>query len=489
LAVLINKMDLCDYARERFDAVEREYRAFLTGIGLEPMCFIPISARHGDNIAALSTRMSWWNGPTVVRALDEFKVADPPENQSLRFAVQDVYRFDERRILAGRIERGTLRVGDRLLFSPGTKTSGVRTIERWNVLPRDFAVAGESIGITLTEQVFVQRGAIAALETDAPYELTSFKARLFWLGRAPFRKGRLYKLKLSTQEAECEIETIERVIDPSTLETVSRKEKEILVGRNEVAELILRTRRPVAFDTHAESPATGRFVIVDGYEVAGGGVILDDHYPRRSLDHVRKEDSIFWSQGKVTAEQRAHRNGHPGYVVWLTGLSGAGKSTIACNLERELFNLGKQAYVLDGDNIRHGLCADLAFAPRDRVENIRRVGELAKLFADAGFIVITAFISPYRADRELVRKLLSMGRFVEVYINAPLQVCERRDPKGLYKKARANEIKEFTGISAPYETPLSPEIELRTDQFTVEESVARIIECLHLQDADMAISI
>jgi len=489
IAVLVNKMDLQNYSEDRFHQIEREYRGFLKTIGVQPKIFLPIAAKHGDNIASLSTNMPWWKGPTVLDTLDDFKVSDLPKDQPLRLPIQDVYRFDERRILAGRVESGSVKVGDRLIFSPSNKSSVVKTIERWNAPSREIASAGESIGITLTEQIFVERGAVAALETAPPYELTRFKARLFWLGRAPFRKGKLYKLKLATQEVDCEIESIEKVIDASTLETVSRKEREIFVGRHEVAELTLRTKRPVAFDIHSEIVPTGRFVIVDGFEVSGGGIVAADNYPKRTADGHQRSDNIYWSQGKVTAEQRARRNGHPGRVVWLTGLSGAGKSSIATELERELFNLGKYAYVLDGDNIRHGLCSDLAFSPHDRKENIRRVGEVAKLFADAGIICITAFISPYRSDRHLVREMLNDGQFVEVFVNAPIDVCEKRDPKGLYAKARANEIKEFTGVSAPYEPPMKPEIELHTDELSVAESVTRIIEFLHVQDEDTAISI
>lgn len=489
IAVLVNKMDLQNYSRERFEEIERDFRAFLKGIGVEPELFIPIAAKHGDNIARLSENMPWWKGPTVVAALDQFRVQEPPKDQPLRFPIQDIYRFDERRILAGRVESGSIQVGDRLLFTPGNKVSTVKSIERWNAPSHDSAVAGESIGITLTEQIFVERGAVAALELTPPYELTRFNARLFWLGRIPFRKGRIYKLKLATQEVDCEIESIEKVIDASTLETISRKEKEILVGRHEVAELVLRTKRPIAFDVHGEMTATARFVIVDGFEVSGGGIIAPGQYPKRTADSLHKSDHIYWSQGKVTVEQRERRNGHPGCIVWLTGLSGAGKSSIATELERELFNLGKHAFVLDGDNIRHGLCSDLAFSPKDRQENIRRVGEVAKLFADAGLICITAFISPYRVDRELVRNMVKKGQFIEVFVNAPISVCEQRDPKGLYAKARRNEIKEFTGVSAPYEPPEQPELVLQTDQLGVAESVTRILEYLHLQDLDTAISI
>ncbi len=491
IAVLVNKMDLQDYSRERFEQIEREYRGFLQSVGVQPKLFIPIAAKHGDNIASLSKNMPWWTGPTVLAALDEFKVSELPDNQPLRFPIQDVYRFDKRRILAGRVEAGSLKVGDRLLFAPSNKVSTVKTIERWSAPPQTAAVAGESIGITLTEQIFVERGAVASHEKDPPYELNRFKARLFWLGRNPFSKGRTYKLKLATQEAECEIASIEKIIDASTLEAVSRDGNQQFVGRHEVAELTLKTKRPVAFDAHSEIVPTGRFVIVDGFEVSGGGIVAEDNYPRRTADSLHKSGNIYWSHGKVDTRQRALRNDHSGCVVWLTGLSGSGKSTIATELERELFNAGKHAYILDGDNIRHGLNSDLGFSPGDRKENIRRIGEVAKLFADAGIICITAFISPYRADRDLVRKMLADGpnQFIEVFVNAPLAVCEERDPKGLYAKARANEIKEFTGISAPYEPPAKPEIELHTDQLTVAESVASIMDYLQVQDSGTLVSI
>ncbi|HYG34529.1 MAG TPA: adenylyl-sulfate kinase [Clostridia bacterium] len=489
IAVLVNKMDLENYTESKFKQIEADYRAWLKTIGVEPKLFIPIAAKHGDNIAARSINMPWWHGLTVLEALDEFKVSEQPKDQPLRFPIQDVYRFDERRILAGRVESGSIKVGDKVVFSPTNKTSTVKTIERWSAPASNSASAGESVGITLTEQIFVARGAIAALETSPPYELSRFKARLFWLGKQPFSRGKTYKIKLATQEAECSIESIDKVIDASTLETVSRRHNELFVGRHEVAELTIRTKKPIAFDVHADIVSTGRFVIVDGFDVAGGGIIAADNYPRRTHDGATKSENIFWSRGKVTLHQRELRNGHQGCVVWLTGLSSAGKSTIATELERELFNLDRQVYVLDGDNIRHGLGSDLGFSPEDRTENIRRIGEVAKLFADAGVICITAFISPYRKDRDMVRKILPPGRFIEVYINAPLQICEQRDPKGLYAKARAKEIPEFTGVSAPYEAPAQPEIELRTDQLTVAESVTRILDYLQVVDSATTISI
>src|ERR1041385_5776670 len=489
IAVPVNKMDLESYQEARFNQIEAEYRAWLRSLGVEPKLFIPIAARHGDNIASRSPNMPWWRGPTVIEALDRFNIAEPPNHQPLRFPIQDVYRFDERRILAGRVEAGSLKVGDKLVFSPTNKTSTVKSIQRWSAPPGDTASAGESIGITLSEQIFVARGAGAAHENSPPLELSSFKARVFWLGRKPFTKGKNYKLKIATREVDCSIAAIDKVIDASTLAAVSREDGEPFVARHEVAELTLHTKKPIAFDIHSEIAPMGRFVIVDGYDLAGGGIIAADMYPRRTHDSHNKSDNIYWSQGKITTRQRELRNGHIGCVIWLTGLSGAGKSTIAAELERELFNMGRHVYILDGDNIRHGLGADLGFSPKDRAENIRRVGEVAKLFAEAGVLCVTAFISPYRADRDMVRRIMPEGRFIEVYVNAPLKICEQRDPKGLYAKARAKQIKEFTGISAPYEAPAKPEIELRTDELSVPESVAKILEYLQVQDPETEIAI
>ena len=478
VVVMVNKMDLANYSQKKFERIETEYRQWLANVQVVPHRFIPIAARHGENIVTRSPNMTWWVGPTAVETLDEFEMPEGRENQPLRFPIQDVYRFDERRILAGRIESGAIKVGDRIVFSPSNKISTVKTIERWNAPQTGVAEAGESIGITLTEPIFIERGTIAAPETAPPYELTKFKARIFWLGKNPFVRGRKYKLKLTTQEVDCEIDDIQRVIESSTLAVVSRSREENYVGRHEVGELTVRTRKPVAFDAVTEIVPTGRFVIVEGLEVCGGGVILEDNYPRHTHDAHRKSSDLYWSRGKVTAGQRELRNGHSGCVIWFTGLSGSGKSTIAAELERELFNLGRHTCILDGDNIRHGLCSDLGFSPEDRTENIRRVGEVARLFVETGVICITAFISPYRADRDLVRAIAPAGRFIEVYLNAPLEVCEQRDSKGLYARARAGELKEFTGISAPYEAPVKAEIELHTNALSVAECVTIILERL-----------
>jgi len=489
IAVLVNKMDLKDYSDKAFKSIEDEYRAFLKQFGVEPKLFIPIAAAKGDNVANKSTNMPWYSGPTVLEALDRFQTTEPPHNLPLRFPIQDVYRFDQRRILAGRVESGTLHVGDKILFSPRNKVSTVKSIENWPHGSREVASAGESVGITLTEQIFVERGQIGSSEQDAPIEADVFKAKFFWLGRQNLEVGRKIKLKLTTEEVECQIQTIEKLIDASTLAEIDTRSRPY-VARNDVAEVTIRTKTPIAFDNADRIVNTGRFVFIDHYQVCGGGVISKGEYPdRREVLSGVKSQNIFWSAGKITREAREQRNRHKGAILWLTGLSGAGKSTVATELERELFAMGLHTYILDGDNIRHGLSANLGFSPEDRTENIRRVAEVARLLMDAGVLVITAFISPYRDDRRLARSLVNDGEFVEVYVNAPLDVCEQRDPKGLYKKARAGQIANFTGVSAPYEPPDQPELVVHTDKQTPAECVTHIIDFLKLQyiDSDWSI--
>jgi len=475
LIVVVNKMDLAEFSEKRFAEVESEYRKFLIDLSLEVRAFIPTSAKTGENVARASEKIKWYRGPTVLEALDLFEPRKADVDLPLRFCVQDVYRFDQRRIVAGRIETGTLRVGDELVFSPANKSSVVATIERWNAPADGVAMSGDSIGITLSEQIFVERGYVASHQSDTPIETNRFHADLFWIVREPLRVGRLYNLRLATQEVKCQVVSIEQVMDSSTLEAKIDKCEQL--ERNEVGRLTIQTRAPLVIDNHERIPNLGRFVIVEEGEIRGGGTIFGGVYTDR---RVAKSQNIFWSEGKITARERAVRSGHRGAVVWFTGLSGAGKSTIAQALERELFNRAMHTYVLDGDNVRHGLNSNLGFSPEDRVENIRRVSEVAKLMADAGAVVITAFISPYRMERRRAREIALEGNaeFIEVFIDAPLEVCETRDPKNLYKKARAGEIRDFTGIDAPYEAPEDAEIVVRTDRQSVDESVATILEQL-----------
>jgi bifunctional enzyme CysN/CysC len=475
IIVVVNKMDLVDFSEARFHEIESEYRKFLAELGLEARAFIPASARQGENVARATMKMKWYGGASVLEALDLLEPRASDVDLPLRLCIQDVYRFDQRRIIAGRIETGTLRVGDQLVFSPANKSSVVATIERWNAPPNGPAVAGDSVGITLSEQIFVERGYVASHENETPIETNRFHADLFWIVREPLRVGHFYDLRVATQDVKCQIVSIEQIMDSSTLEMKSDGREQL--ERNEIGRLTIQTRGPLVIDNHDHIPNLGRFVIVDDGRIRGGGTILGGVYTDRK---AAKSKNIFWTEGKITARQRAMRSGHRGAVIWLTGLSGAGKSTIAQALERELFHRAMHTYVLDGDNIRHGLNSNLGFSPEDREENIRRVSEVAKLMADAGAVVITAFISPYRMDRRRAREIALEGNaeFIEVFVEAPLEVCETRDPKSLYKKARAGEIRDFTGIGAPYEAPEDPEIVVHTDEQTVDESVATILEQL-----------
>ena len=474
--VLINKMDLAQYSEAVFLQIEKEYREFLEKLGVRPVRFIPISARDGVNLVEPSGDVaSWYSGPTLLRALDGLPARSSEADGPLRFALQDVYRFDERRIIAGRIESGTMRVGDHIVFSPNHKTSTVASIERWNAPLKDSATAGESVGLILTEPIFLERGHIGSHDTEIPIEAKRFRARIFWMGDRPFSIGKRYNVKLMTQEIECQLVSVDRVIDATSLDTFPGLR--LSVVKNEVAEVTIQARTPLVMDNHDKVDTSGRFVIVDERDVAGGGIIFGGTYVERERI---QSTNLFWSEGRIDQRIRVERNGHRGMVVWLTGLSGSGKSTLARALETNLFSRHMQVYVLDGDNIRHGLNANLGFSPEDRVENIRRVAEVAKLMADAGLVVITSLISPYRLDRSRARNVILSEdvEFIEVHVSAPLQICERRDPKSLYKRARAGEIKNFTGVDAPYEEPENPEITIRTDRESVKESVGRLLDFL-----------
>lgn len=473
--VVVNKMDLANYEAECFQKIEREYRDFLSELDLTARAFIPVSAKQGENVAGRGKKMEWYQGPTLLAAVDELDPQKAPVELPLRFCVQDVYRFDERRIVAGRVETGVLKVGDNLVFSPANKSTVVATIERWSAGPMDEAVAGDSIGITLREQIFVERGYVASHQTDTPIEANRFHADVFWIAQEPLRLDAPYTIRLGTQELKCRVTAIDQIMDSSTLESVTEARTE--VGRNEVGRLIIQTRGALVMDNHDRIPNLGRFVIIDDGKISGGGIIFGGAYSDRTKV---KSKNIFWTEGKITARERALNNGHRGAVVWLTGLSGAGKSTIAQALEAELFKRAMHTYVLDGDNVRHGLNSNLGFSPDDRVENIRRVSEVAKLMADAGAVVITAFISPYRRERQRAREIALEGNaeFIEVFVDAPLEVCEQRDPKKLYAKARAGKIRDFTGVDAPYEAPEDAEIAVRTDKQSLDESVTQILDQL-----------
>ena len=472
VAVVVNKMDLVGYSASHFEEIRRTYAQYLAGFGAQADYVVPVSSREGENLVHRAASMPWYEGPTLIEALETFRPARRPVDLPLRLPVQDVYKFDDRRIIVGRIESGPLAVGDRIVFSPSNKSVVVKSIEGWSrPAPALQALAGESVGITLDEQIFIERGEVASRADNLPILTNVFRGRLIWLGHEPLRQGAEYRLKLGTREVAVTAQRVERIFDADDLSVREANE----VARHSVADVILRSRAMLALDEAGSIQRTGRFVLTDGHNILAGGLIDMKGYPdQRESMTVRASNLLRVAHG-VTVSARQLRNGHRGGVLWFTGLSGAGKSTIAMEVERRLFQKGYMVYVLDGDNVRYGLNADLTFSPRDRAENIRRIGEVAALFADAGMIAIAAFISPYRADRQRARNAAKEA-FHEIYVKADISTCEGRDPKGLYKKARRGEIQEFTGISAPYEEPEAAELVVDTTALPIEDSVRAVVD-------------
>jgi bifunctional enzyme CysN/CysC len=473
VAVVINKMDSIDYDTEKFNEVAKEVIQYLQSISLTPTHIIPISARDGELVAGRSDKMTWYQGKNLIEILDSFEISPPPVARALRFSVQDVYRQEKERIIVGRVETGILRKGDTLFFSPTNEKAKVKTLEIW---PEDKnkveAHAGESVGFTLDEKIFVERGHIASHEVNLPMLSNVFKANIFWLSNAPLKTGDSFKVRYTTHEAMVSVQSIDRVIDTQNLD---QNEDCHEVQRNDVAEITLRARELLPIDPYIDNFRTGRIVLYDGYDIVGGGTVNMEGYADQRRLMKPKSENLTAVSHLTSYDERVKRQGHHGGVFWFTGLSGAGKSTLAMKVEKKLFEKGYNTYVLDGDNVRHGLCADLGFSPEDRTENIRRIGEVAALQADSGLITISAFISPYQADRDRARSARP-DFFHEIYVKADLKTCEQRDPKGLYKKARGGEIPDFTGIDSPYEPPQNPELVVDTQAHDIETCVAQIVD-------------
>uniref|UniRef100_UPI003137895D adenylyl-sulfate kinase n=1 Tax=Ferrovibrio terrae TaxID=2594003 RepID=UPI003137895D len=466
VAVAVNKIDLIDHDPVKFQAVADAVRNYLADIGIEVQAIVPLSARQGDNIASRSLNTAWYQGPTLIGALDAFAPRAQLTEQALRLPVQDLYRYEDKRIVVGRIESGRLKVGDRIRFAPGGREATVATLEFWdgNVkrAPRGEAAAGESVAFTLDEDVFVERGALASTPDQRPREATRVTVRLFWLHREPLKPGDRLILKLGTAEREVEVEAITEVLDVESLNSADAK----LVERNGVARVTLRSRKPLALDLYENNARTGRGVLIRGPQIAGGFIV----------DFAGETtENLFPFDVGVGKPQRAQINGHRGGVLWLTGLSGAGKSTIAIATLHTLLRRGMQIYALDGDNLRSGLNRDLGFTPADRNENIRRIAEVARLMADAGLIVIVSTISPLISLREMAREIIGHD-FHEIYIQADVATCQARDRKGLYARALAGEIPNFTGVSAPYEAPTAPALTLDTRRTTPDAAAARFCD-------------
>ena len=472
VAVAVTRMERVDFSEGRFAEVARDVARYFAALDRAPVAVVPVSARDGDNIAERSARMAWYDGPNLLDTLERLGKAGAPAEQPLRLPVRDTRKPDGRRVLDGRVESGVLRAGDRLLFSPSNKIAQVRAIEVTGVDPAPVeATAGDSVEVTLEEPLDIERGEVASHEVQPPQLSTVFRASLCWLAEAPLEVGQRHALKLATQEGVVTVQSIEGIVDIGT----QAKRSGDRVESYAVAEVVLRSCRVLALDEHRSLACCGRFVLLDGETVVAGGIVSMEGYPDQRQALEVRATNVTNVEHRVAAGSRAERNGHIGGVLWFTGLSSAGKSTLAMEVEQRLFTKGYHVYVLDGDNVRRGLNVNLGFTPGDRTENIRRVGEVAALFADGGFICISAFISPYRADRERARHAAG-DAFHEVFIDADLETCERRDPKGLYKKARAGEIADFTGVSAPYEAPSAPELRVDTANHSIDECVAQILD-------------
>ena len=477
VAVLINKMDRVGYDATRYDALKREVTEYLAGIAITPAAVIPVSAREGAMIVQRGESLNWYHGPTVMDALAGFTAAPSVEALPLRLPVQDVYKQDDKRIIVGRLLSGRVRVGDEVRLSPSNMVARVKSIESFPPREKTEACAGESVGITLEEQLFIERGFMLSGVDHAPMIANRFPARVFWLGHAPLSMEKRYKLRLATSEFTAELAAIHHVMDTDSLEQGTATQ----LQRNQIGEVELKIRGLAAVDDFTYLPETGRFVILEEGEIVGGGILSTDGIIDQRVTAKRvKSTNVYTVEQKISSAQRAARNGHGGGILWFTGLSGAGKSTLALELQKRLFEKGYQVYVLDGDNIRQGLNSDLGFSPAERAENIRRVGEVAALMADAGMIVISAFISPYREDRRRAR-MAAAERFHTVHIKADVATCEQRDTKGLYKKAREGKVLDFTGVSAPYEEPENAELVIDTMQHSIEECVAQLVAYVEAQ--------
>ena len=461
----VNKMDLVDYDQARFDAIVADYAAFAREIGIESVTAMPISGFRGDNITAPSANMPWYSGSTLMAHLESIDVDSRREvARPLRMPVQWVNRPDlDFRGFAGLIASGTVRPGDAVRVLPSGRTS---TIARIVTLAGDLPVAsaGQSVTLCLADEVDCSRGDVIAAADDPPEASDQFEATLVWLDDAAMHVGRAYWLKLGTQLVSATVRQPKYAINVNTLDRLAVKTLDL----NAIGVVEIATDRPLVFESYAKSRALGGFILIDrmtNATVAAGML----HFALRRAQNVHRQATDI---GR--AEHAALKNQVP-RVLWFTGLSGAGKSTIANAVEKRLHLMNRHTFLLDGDNVRHGLNRDLGFTEADRIENIRRVGEVSRLMVDAGLIVLTAFISPFRAERELVRAMFPDGEFIEIYVDTPLAVAEARDVKGLYKKARRGEIKNFTGIDSPYEPPEDPEIRVNTSEMSVDEAAEFII--------------
>jgi len=474
LVLAVTKMDLVDYDRDLFEAIVADYRGFAEKIGIVDWIAIPVSGLGGDNVAAPGSNMGWYQGPTLLEHLETVPIdSAADEAKPFRMPVQWVNRPDQHfRGFAGQVASGSIKPDDNVRVLPsGRITKVARIVTMAGDLEE--AVAGQSVTLTFTQEIDCSRGDVIAAAKDPPHAADQFEATIVWMADEPLTPGRGYWLKLGTQTATATVAHPKYQINVNTLEELAAKTLEL----NAIGVAEVTTDRALVFeayrDEHGAAPnrALGGFILIDKLSNAtvAAGML---HFA------LRRAENVHWQALDVGRETHARLKGQKPAVLWFTGLSGAGKSTIANLVEKKLAAMGRHTFLLDGDNVRHGLNKDLGFTETDRIENIRRVGEVAKLMADAGLIVLTAFISPFRAEREMVRRMMAEGEFFEIFVDTPLAEAEQRDVKGLYAKARAGELPNFTGIDSPYEAPEAPELRIDTTALSAEEAAEKIVEAL-----------
>ncbi|MGM0517589.1 MAG: sulfate adenylyltransferase subunit CysN [Pseudomonadota bacterium] len=477
VVVAINKMDLVDYSQEVFDRIVADYRAFADEIGIEEVTFIPMSALKGDSIIEHGDRMPWYHGTTLMGFLETVEVDDDRlQGKPFRLPVQWVNRPNlDFRGFSGTIAAGRIRPGDEIRVLPSGQTSRVERVYTFDG-DLDQAVAGQSITLTTADEIDISRGDVISTNDDPAEVADQFETSLVWMHDEPLYPGRPYLMKIGTQTVSATVTDIKYEVNVNTLEHTAAKQ----LGLNGIGVCTLSVNRPIAFDPYVQNQDTGGFILIDrmNNNTVGAGML---HFA------LRRSQNIHMQHVDVDKARRAELKAQQPAVLWFTGLSGAGKSTIANALEKKLAAAGQHTYLLDGDNVRHGLNRDLGFTDADRVENIRRVAEVARLMVDAGLIVLTSFISPFRSEREMARGMLEEGEFIEIFVDTPLEVAEERDAKGLYKKARRGELKNFTGIDSAYEAPENPELHIRAAELSADEAADRILAFLAERDMITAV--
>ena len=465
VVLAVNKMDLVGYDEATFRAVERDYRVFASKIGIDQIQAIPVSAVCGDNVVEKSAKTPWYEGPPLMGYLETVQTIEGASTLPFRMSVQWVNRpSHEFRGFTGLIASGTVRPGDRVRVVPSAHESAVRRIVTADG-DLDVAVAGQSVTLTLEDEIDVSRGDVLADAARPPKVGDQFEATLVWMDEAPMLPGRTYVMKIGTRNVPATVAPLKYRVNPNSLERLPAES----LGLNDIGVVELELGDAVAFEPYKENRALGGFILIDriSNKTVGAGLL---HFA------LRRADNVQWQALDVNKHVRAEEKKQQPCVLWFTGLSGAGKSTIANLVEKRLLSLHRHTYLLDGDNVRHGLNKDLGFTAQDRVENVRRVGEVARLMVDAGLIVLACFISPFRAERRMVRDLLEPGEFIEVFVDTPLAVAEDRDPKGLYEKARRGQLRNFTGIDSPYEEPENAELRIDTTRIEAVKAADAIIE-------------